>query len=174
MGSGQHDAVGPASGRRSARRGGSIWTVVFGALAIVLAAAAVIVWVREANRPPIPSPPPAAAGHNTLINVLDGLRAEGFAVKSVPGGVPVGELRVPGQKLTVDGQTLYVFVYPNPAAAAADLGIANPAKVLGGAIGTPPPGGPPYVVGHSNVVVALVGGSDELRERVARAINALP
>jgi len=32
----------------------------------------------------------------------------------------------------------------------------------------------PFVTGHSNVIVALVGGSPELQEQVERAIQGLP
>jgi hypothetical protein len=151
------------------RRGAAGWATFFGVLAIALAAAAVFVAVRQATQPQLPTPPPAPPGHNELINVINALRGEGFEVSSVPGGLPVGEMRVPGQQLTVDGQTLYVFLYPTPAEAAADLDMTDPAAVLGENGGEPP-----FLTGQSNVVVALVDGSEEQRERVARAIGGLP
>jgi hypothetical protein len=151
------------------RRTGLGWATVFGALAVVLAAAAIFAYVRQTTQPHVPPPPPAPPGHNKLINVLNALQAEGLDVASVPGGLPVGEMGVPGQKLTVDGQTLYVFLYPSPAEAAADFGGADPARVLDGTVGEPP-----FLTGHSNVVVALIGGSAEQRDKVARAVEALP
>jgi hypothetical protein len=154
---------------RPGKRGSAVWAALFGALAVVLAGAAIFVAVRQANQPQVPTPPPAPPGHNELINVLNALRAEGIEVKSVPGGVPMGEMRVPGQKLTVDGQTLYVFIYPSPVEAEADLGSADPAKVLGDEGDEPP-----FLAGHSNAVVALVDGSEELREGVLRAVESLP
>jgi hypothetical protein len=150
-------------------------SLVFGALAVVLAAAAIVLFVRD-DAEEERAPPPAPPGENELIHVQQALRAEGLEAESAQGGVAARALDVPGQRLVVDDASLYVFRYPDEAAAAAALAAATPAAILPARSpsGTPIADGVPFVTGHSNVIVALVGGSEELRERVDRAIRGLP
>ena len=162
---------------RRTRRGGAWQSLVFGALALVLAVIAVIVYVRgenEADR--APPPPPAAAGHNELIHVVNALQQEGLEVRIEPRSIPRGELSVPGQVLTVDGARLYVFVYPDAAQAEAEAARADPSAVLPerSPSGTPIATEPPHLASHSNVTAALVGGSAEVAEKVDRAVEGLP
>lgn len=148
---------------------------MFGALAVILAAAAIFIFVRgdgEGER----APPPAPAGENELIHVQQALEAEGLEAESVQGGVPAGSLDVPGQRLLVDGASLYLFRFSDAADAAEAFATADPAAILPerSATGTPIAAGVPFVTSHSNVIVALVGGSEDLQERVERAIQGLP
>jgi hypothetical protein len=46
--------------------------------------------------------------------------------------------------------------------------------VLRSAAGTPVAADEPFLMGHSNVIVALVGGSADVRQKVERALRALP
>lgn len=160
---------------RPIRRRTNWLSLGFGALAIVLAAAAILLFVRD-DAPEERVPPPAVEGENELIHVQQALRAEGLEAESAQGGVPAGALEVPGQRLVVDGASLYVFRYPAADEAAAALAAVPPAEILSGETpsGTPIADGVPFVTGHSNVIVALVGGSAELQEQVDRAIQGLP
>ena len=162
-----------ATGRRPTGWGWNRVSLAFFALAIVLAVVAIYLAVREEEAPGPPPPPPAEAGANELIHVVQALEAEDLTVEIAQRGVPAGGLSVPGQGLTVDGTPLYVFVYPNPAAAEAEAE-TDPTTILRTATGTPVATEAPRVFSHSNVTVALVGGSDELAEAVERAIAGLP
>lgn len=160
---------------RPIRRRTNWLSLVFGALAIVLAAAAILLFVRDDGEEER-APPPAPEGGNELIHVQQALQAEGLEVESAQGGVPAGVLDVPGQRLVVDGASLYVFRYADAGEAADALAVATPAAILPerSPSGTPIADGVPFVTGHSNVIVALVGGSPELAEQVKRAIQGLP
>ena len=163
------------SERRPTRRGSNWPSLVFGALAVGLAALAIILALRN-NEPEGPPPPPAAQpGENELIHVVQALQGQNLEVVIAQRGVPAGQLSVPGQGLTVDGSPLYVFVYPDAAAAEAEAA-TDPATVLPArsASGTPLATETPRRFTHSNVTLALVGGSDELARSVPRAIERLP
>lgn len=162
--------------RQTGRRRTNRLSLVFAALAIVLAAAAVFLLVRDDGQQES-APPPAVAGENEMVHVLEALRAEGLEANFARGsGVSVGELMVPGQRLVVDGAPLFVFRYQNPGDAADDFAAADPAAILPdrSATGTPIADGTPFVTSHSNVTVALVGGSNDVQEKVDRAIQGLP
>lgn len=161
--------------RQPNRRRTNRISLVFGALAVVLAAAAIFLALRDDGEEER-APPAAAEGENEAIHVQQALEAEGLEVELVRRGVSVGELSVPGQGMTVDGIPLYVFRYPADGTPQAELANADPAAILPArsATGTPIADGVPFVTSHSNVTVALVGGSPELQERVERAIQGLP
>jgi len=166
-----------ARARPSKGRGSSLLTLLFGALAVVLAAAAIVLWLRDRDgagrdEPPVPT---AAAGENEFIHVVQALEAEGLETVIVQGGLPAGELGAPGQRLDVNGVPLYVFLYPDAAAAATPAARLDPATALpaANARGTPVATEPPHLAHGSNVIVALVGGDDELRARVDAAIARL-
>jgi hypothetical protein len=166
-----------ASGRRAARRGPNWLSVGFLALAVVLAGVAVYLFLRGDDAQEVPPPPPAEAGENELIHVQQALQAQDLEVGLGRGTVPSETLTPPGQILTLDGATLYVFLYPDPTDAAeeAEAAQADPAAVLPARsrTGTPIATETPRVFAHSNVVAALVGGSDDLAGRVEQAIAGL-
>ena len=143
---------------------------------MALAAAAIILYVRERNEAePTPAPPPPLAGRNELIHVANALQNEDLEVEILPRGVPAGALSVPGQGMTVDGAPLYAFIYRDAATAEQEAAAVDPAAIAAAATaGTPTAAAPPHVTQHSNVIVALVGGSPEVIEKVDRAITGLP
>ncbi len=164
------------SERRRPRQGRNWPSLVFGILAVVLAVAAVVYARRENDAEQVPTPLPAPPGHNEMIHVFSALAEQGLEVEFARGGVPPGELSVPGQALAVDGAQLYVFIYPNAGLAEVEAARADPAVVLPARSpsGTPIGTLPPRLASHSNVTVALVGGSEEVAEKVDRAIEGLP
>lgn len=157
-------------------RGGSALTASLAVLAVVLAAAAVLLWLRDQGRPSEPVVPTAIAGENELIHVQRALEAEELEVSAQPEGLPPGELGVPGQRLDASDRPLYVFVYPDREAAAAAFAALDPATALpaANARGTPVATEPPYLAHGSNVIVALIGGDDDLRQKVDAAMAGLP
>lgn len=166
--------------RRRTERGGGRISLVFGALALLLAAVAVVLYVRDRNESvPEPAVPTAVAGQNEMIHVLEALEDEGLVVAFGQRGFPAGAgaLSAPAQVLTAGEATLYVFVYrDDPATAAQEAAQADPATILPATTpsGTPIAGGVPHVTTKSNVIVALVGASAEVAEQVDRAIAGLP
>lgn len=157
-------------------RGGSALTALFAVLAVALAVAALVLWLRDRGRPDEPPVPTAVAGENELIHVQRALEAEGLEVAAQPGGLPAGELGVPGQRLDVAGRPLYVFVYPTSDDAATPAAALDPNTALpaANARGTPVATEPPYLVHRSNVIVALIGGDEGLRANVDAAMARLP
>jgi hypothetical protein len=148
--------------------------VLFG-LAAVLFVVVAILYVRDRGKEDRTPPTPALeAGHAELKNVHDVLQAQGLEVKYSPQGATIPFLP-PGQGLTADDQPLYVFIFDDPTDREDQTTDLDPATVvLTTPSGTPIPGGPPHLVAGSNVLVALVGGSDDLIAKVDRAIEGLP
>jgi hypothetical protein len=165
--------VGTSGGsRRSARNVLSL--ALFGLAAVIFVVVAVL-YVRDRRAEDRTPPPPSLeAGHAELKNVHDVLQAQGLDVKYTPHGATIPFLP-PGQGLTVDGQPLYVFIFDDPADREDQTADLDPATVvLTTPSGTPIPDGPPHLVAGSNVLVALVGGSDDVTAKVDRAIEGLP
>lgn len=167
--------------RGTARRGRSrsnLVSALFAVLAVALAVAAVALYVSDQNDAvDPPTPRPAARGDNEMIHVLEALDDQGFETEFAQGGSPAGALGVPGQPLKVDGTPLFVFVFPSVERATAAAGAArdDPASLLSDASfeGTPVTVDDPHIASNSNIVVALVGGSEELATGVDRAIAGL-
>lgn len=164
-----------ASERRRPGRGTNRVSLAFLALAIVLAAVALFLALRD-EEAEVPPPPPAEAGGNELIHVRQALEAEGLAVDLSRRPIRSDALQPPGQVLALDGAALYVFVYPDAAAAEAAGSAADPTTILPARsrTGTPIATETPRVFSQSNIVAALVGGTDDLIGAVERAIASLP
>ncbi len=168
-----------ASGRRPL----SASSIFFFGLAAVLAVLAVLLATGTVRiGPSTPPPPPPTPGQIKVIDVVRALEAQGLAVQQAKQSVPLGELSAPGQGLTVDGETLYLFVFPDPTTARQEVEAADPYAVLPASAmseadraeiptSDPPP---PMIVQGSNVAVAMPGGSDEQRAKVRAAIEGLP
>lgn len=171
-----------AEQRSTARRGrgrSNLVSTLFGGLAVVLAVAAAVLYFSDRNGGvEAPTPRPAAPGGNEMIHVQGALAEQGLETSFAQGGAPAGPLGVPGQPLTVNGTPLFVFVFPSVdrAESAAAVARDDPAALLAAATfqGTPvATDGPPHIASKSNIVVALVGGSEELAVDVDRAIAGL-
>lgn len=161
--------------RRPARRANRS-SLLFLALAVVLVAIALVLLRRDKEKSAQPILPTAPAGQNQLAHVIQALREQGLKV-DVPHtlGIPIGVLNAVGQPLTVDGSTLYVFIYrEGTAARERDAQNLDPTALLA-SDGTPTPAtvAPPRIFQHSNVLVALVGGSSDLATKVNQAISGL-
>jgi hypothetical protein len=146
------------------------------ALSAALFVAVGVMWYQQRDDEPQTAPIPSVPGRNEAINVKQALEQEDLEVAFAPGGGRSDLLLVAGQLFKVDGADLYVFIYPEGVVQREeDAPELDPAElVIVNTRGTPVPGGPPRVFAGSNVIVALYGGSDELAEKVERAIERLP
>jgi len=165
----------PVASQRQQTRIRSRWpSLIFLILAVLLAGYAIYLFRQDQEEQPAP-PPEASAGGNQLIHVQEALEAEELDVAAAPGGVPPRQLQVPGQRLDLGDAQLYVFLYPDTAAAEAEAdAVAAAVQAETNVSGTPVATGLPFVVTHSNVSVALVGGDDALADTVERAVQRLP
>jgi hypothetical protein len=153
-------------------------SLLFAALAIVLAAAAYILYQEDdPSEPPVPA---ATPGHYELIQVRDALDAQGLDATLGQGAFLAEGLTPPGQFITLGGDAaVYAFIYPDTAAQAAEATTLDPATL---AITTPsrrPVAGVGsdqtelHIAAGSNVIAVLVGGSPEQIEQFDAAIASL-
>lgn len=148
---------------------------LFALAAVVLGVVALVLYLRNPGGGIAPVPT-AAPGGNQIVNVTDALRAQDLDVQQPPGlFVPRGALDVPGQGIEVDGAPAFIFLYPDEetaraAAAAVDAGDVVPERLAG----TPTPSGERRMTQGSNVIVLLVGGSEETWQDVEAAVASLP
>jgi hypothetical protein len=148
--------------------------LILAALAVVLAAIGYVYFSEEEETPQEPMLPTSVPGKNELAHVAAALREEGLDVSYGQRGIRSPILSEPGQNLSVDEATLYVFIYDTVELREAqyDEARGNPAEILPRGPGTPAPE-PPFLAAGSNVMVVLVGGSPETAEKVDRAITGL-
>lgn len=169
------DASTPSGGGRGSRRGLPPSSIALFALAAVLAGVAVLLATGTIGRT-TPPPPPPRPGQAQLIDVVNVLRAQGLATEIDPKlFAPRGAFSVPGQGLRIDGQPLYVFIFPDAATAEREFAEADPRTALAQAGATPAAGSAPLLVQNSNVIAAY-GGDDEaaVGDKVRAAIEELP
>jgi hypothetical protein len=154
-------------------------SLIFAALAVVLVAIAGYLWYEENNAedsPTAPPPNPEIVGRIETINVLDALISQDLDAELGRSSVRASHLRQPGQPITIGSDTLYVFVYTSVPARESDSSELEPESLVLTSVGTPVPGGdaPPHVITKGNIIAVLIGGDDELREKVDAAIASLP
>lgn len=127
------------------------------------------------------APPVQPAGSNELIDVVEALEAAHLSVDILATGLRSPVLSVPGQALDLGDARLYVFIYPDVSSRERETNAGRDGAVLPAGdllpsedtSGTPIPAARLLVAVGSNVAVILVGGSDDTRESVRRAIARL-
>jgi hypothetical protein len=145
--------------------------IVAGSLLAVAAYLFIQDW-REDDTPP---PPPSVPGRAQLANVHDILVSAGYEVEYGRESARVEGLTPVGQQLIVDGNSAFVFIYPNPEERQSETESLNPDEIeLLDTFGDPVTTEPLAVAEGSNVMVVTVGGDDELNAGVADAIARLP
>ena len=160
------------------RRGSILPSLFFGILALILAGAAVYLYIqqREETGPVAPTAPP---GQNGLAQVVDTFNGAGLKTEYAPRTDKYDKFSEPGQAITIDGNDAWVFVYANQDEQQADAKKWNPDNP--GAI-TSPSGkewttAKPVMYAHSNVIVVVSTdkkpSSDDL-SKIEQAVNALP
>ncbi len=167
-------------GRRAGRaRLGS--TVFFGVLAVALLAAAAYLYFQEEEGGTETPRRPATPGQLELINVDEALRAEGLDATIVAGResvVTADAIGQPGQALTVEGDPLWVFAFPDVARREEVSEGLDPASVViangRGAVATAIANAPRLLT-HGNLIIAVPADTpDDRIETIERALASLP
>lgn len=177
------DESRPATPSAKSRRGLPPSSVFFLGLSAVLAVLAVLLAtgvVRFGSS--TPAAPPPTPGRIITIDIVRALQAQGLTAEQQPGSIPRGGFSAPAQVLAVDGEPLYAFVFSDPETAAGEAAAIDPFDVLPASVMPAPDeerlpspdAAPPMIARGSNVVVAMPGGSDDLRAKVRAAIEGLP
>ena len=163
------------NGQTAAPRRSNLLSNLFGLAAIIFGIIAVVLYIRNPGGGVAPVPTPAPGGAE-LVNVADALRAQGLNVEQPKGlFIAMGSLDAPGQGVLIEGSPGFIFLYPDAASAAADANGADPAGIVPERLaGTPAPAGERRLTQDSNVIVLLVGGSEETWQKVETAVASLP
>jgi hypothetical protein len=159
----------------NARRAYASWALL--GLSVVLFAIVAVLWYRDRESKPTVAPPPASTpGFNQAIHVKEALEAQGLKVAFAPGGGRSEDLSVAGQLFDVNGQSLYVFIYPEGPQQLQDdtVDLDLSAVSVVNTQGTPVAAGDPQVFSGSNVIAVLYGSSSDIANKVKAAIEGLP
>ncbi len=169
------DGQGGQDGQTRRPRRGNLISNLFAVAAIAFGLLAAVLYIRNPGGGVAPVPTPAPGGAQQ-INVIDVLRAQGLAIEQPPRlFIPVGELEAPGQGLLIDGSPGFIFLYPDAESAAADAAGADAEAIVPERLaGTPTPAGERRLTQGSNVIMILVGGSEETWQKVEAAVASLP
>ena len=161
-------------GRSARARRSNTASNILALIAVVFGVLALILYLRNPGGGVAPVPT-AAPGGNQIVNVTDALRAQDLDVQQPPGlFVPRGALGVPGQGIEIDGAPAFIFLYPDEAAARAGAAGVDANDVVPERLaGSPTPGGESRMTQGSNVIVLVVGGSDETWQKVETAVASL-
>lgn len=179
--------TGPHPSTRSTRppkrRGAHILSTLLFLAAIGFAIAAVFLYIQDRDKPDVRIPPTALPGQNNLSTVLTAFQDAGL--KSDYGRTPTGkssQLGQPGQVLTVEGQTVYVYIYNDGEKSASVRDREAEAKGIdAGTMTITTPSGkdlrngePLHVAQGSNVITLVVGGDEEIAAKIQKVIEGLP
>jgi len=152
--------------------------LLFAAMALVLVAIGVIYLRDRTEEEPMPPRPTSSAGSAEYVDVQEALVAQGLEVTAGRRAIPVGVLSVPGQAFVVEDVPLYAFIYTEVASREEEGASVDADEVLAAAPGSGTPGAGGAVEGHvaqhSNVLVVLAGGDEELVAKVERAVEGIP
>lgn len=152
--------------------------------AIGFAAGAAYVWYTQDDNPDGPgTPPPAESGEAELANVVTVLQESNNAWEYGRTTASTNQFPTPGQLLKLNDRSLYVFIFNGPngeeriasreaASEQIDLEALELTTPSGKVINTN--GEHLYMAEASNVITILVGGDQELADRVSSAIANLP
>lgn len=169
---------------RPRRRGAHLLSTLLFIAAIGFAGAAVYLYVTEDEAADGP-PPPAAAepGRNEAANVMAGLKEAGLEPKYGRYSVETDQLSQPGQTIELGEHNFFIFIYPDAdgqaaiAAREADAADVDPATMTLQSRSAERPlgeGEELHVFQGSNIVGVLVGGDDDLVQKVQDVIESLP
>ena len=166
----RNESERPARPRRS-----NLVSNLFAVAAVAFGILAIVLYLRNPGGGTAPVPI-AAPGGNELVNVTDALRAQDLDVQQPPRlFISRGALDVPGQGVEIDGSPGFIFLYADAEAARADAAGVDPSTVVPDRLaGTPTPEGDRRMAQGSNVIVLLVGGSEDTWRKVEVAVASLP
>ena len=144
-------------------------------LAAALVAIAAYLFIQDWREDDDPPPPPVIAGQAELANVHDVLASEGLDVEYGRDGARIDEFNPAGQQLIVDDESVFVFIFRDPAAREAATENLDAAEIeLTDAFGDPISEEPLSIGQGSNVVAVLVGADQDLQASIDAALATLP
>lgn len=169
---------------RPRRRGAHLLSTLLFIAALAFAGAAVYLYINDDGGTDGPPPPPSAQpGRNEAANVMTALRGAGLKPEYGRYNAEANQLTQPGQAMVVDGQDLFIFIYPDAdgqaaiAAREADAADLDPATLSLQSRSAKRPlgeGAELHVYQKSNIIAVLVGGDAALQQKVQSAIESLP
>lgn len=160
------------------RRGSILPSLFFGILALILAGAAVYLYIQQREETG-PVAPTARPGQNQLVQVVNVLNGAGLKTDYGRTATRYFTSDEVGQAVTIDGNDAWVFVYPSADDQAKDASSFNPndPKAVTSPSGKELTIAKPVMYAHSNVIVVVSTdkkpGNDEL-SKIEQAINTLP
>jgi hypothetical protein len=163
----------PSSGADKRRSGRSWLSYALFALAAILFAVAIAMYLRDddGGSNQIPAAPP---GNNQLGHVVTAFEGQGLDTEYGRTADRAIGLTEVAQPIVVDGTTVYVFIYPDPAQRQRDQDRLDPAALqIVNTRGTPVAEGVPQVFGGSNVLVAVYSDDAELLKSIQSAIEGM-
>ena len=169
--------------RPTERRWAHLLSTVLFIAAIAFAAAAVYFYFTDDGSPEGPPRPAAEAGRNEFRHIVEGLNEAGLDAKPGRYSATANQLEQPGQTIEVEGQNLFVFIYPHADGAgavadreadAADLDPATLQLTSSDAERPLSDGEELHLFQNSNVTAILVGGDEDLVQSVQGVIDSLP
>jgi hypothetical protein len=144
-------------------------------LAAGLVAIAAYLFIQDWREDDDPPPPPVIAGQAELANVHDVLASEGLDVEYGDDNVRANAFDPAGQQLIVDGESVFVFIFPDPAAREAATEDLDAGELeLTYPFGDPVTEEPLSIGQGSNVVTVLVGADEDLQASIDAALATLP
>ena len=150
---------------------------LFLALSVALFAAGAFLYFQDREEEETVQIPIAAAGENELIHVVSVLEAEGIDVAYLTGADGASSRMLEnnaGQPLTADGARLYVFIYPDvDTRELATLDVLPEDVDLEDNAGDPVAAADLRLFTESNVAAVLVGGDEELADKIAAGLGRL-
>ena len=150
---------------------------LFLVLSVALFAAGAFLYFQDRGDEETIEIPIAAAGENELVHVVSALEAEDVTVEYLSGADGVGSRMLEnnaGQALSADGERLYVFIYPDvEMRELATLDVLAEDVDLENNAGDPVASADLRLFTGSNVAVVLVGGDEDLAEKIAAGLEQL-
>jgi hypothetical protein len=179
-------AGSPAAAQPARRRGPHILSTILFLVAVGFAIGAVyLYWQEQQDDSNTPTPPPAASGQYTLVQVKSALDGAGMTTdfgRNTGHADQIGS-SIPGQTLTANGNDVVVFIFSGTdgvpdssvemaeqAFAGMDASTIEVTRPSGEQIGG---GEEAHIVQSSNVIAVMFGGSEEDVEQFESGIASL-
>ena len=157
------------------KRSGRAW-LSYGLFAIsaVLIAAVLYMYIEQRNEDKTPPAPTVQAGNNGLKQVVDGLNAQGLTAEYGRAADRAVGLTEVAQAIVINGETGYVFIYPDPQQRQTDQDrVDTSSLIIVNTRSTPVATDTPQLYGGSNVIVAIYSDDASVQEKVQAAVEGL-
>lgn len=169
------ELAAPLPQRVKPKRTFRVWvSYLLFAISAALFVVVLVMYIRSRDDGDNPPPPTAQAGHNEMKDVMAALQSGGLNAeygRSADRAVGLTEV---AQSIDIDGETIYVFIYPDATQRQRDQdSLSGSSLQIVNTRLTPVAENPPYLYGGSNVLVAVFSDDESLREKIQSAIEGL-